>query len=96
MIKSENVSKKINPGIKERNSMEFQKLKEIIVDVLNVNEEDVTMETTFVDDLGADSLDVFQIIMGIEETFDIEIENEDAEKIVTVGDAVEQIKNAMN
>ena len=96
MIRSENVSKKINPDIKERNSMEFQKLKEIIVDVLNVNEEDVTMETTFVDDLGADSLDVFQIIMGIEETFDIEIENEDAEKIVTVGDAVEQIKNAIN
>ena len=96
MIRSENVSKKINPDIKERNSMEFQKLKEIIVDVLNVNEEDVTMETTFVDDLGADSLDVFQIIMRIEETFDIEIENEDAEKIVTVGDAVEQIKNAMN
>lgn len=96
MIKSENVSKKINPDIKERDSMEFQKLKEIIVDVLNVNEEDVTMETTFVDDLGADSLDVFQIIMGIEETFDIEIENEDAEKIVTVGDAVEQIKNAIN
>ena len=96
MIRFENVSKKINPDIKERNSMEFQKLKEIIVDVLNVNEEDVTMETTFVDDLGADSLDVFQIIMGIEETFDIEIENEDAEKIVTVGDAVEQIKNAIN
>ena len=76
--------------------MEFQKLKEIIIDVLNVNEEDVTMETTFVDDLGADSLDIFQIIMGIEEAFDIEIENEDAEKIVTVGDAVEQIKNAVN
>ncbi len=76
--------------------MEFQKLQEIIVDVLNVNAEDVTMETTFVDDLGADSLDIFQIIMGIEETFDIEIENEEAEKIVTVGDAVEQIKNAMN
>ena len=76
--------------------MEFEKLQEIIADVLNVNTEDVTMETTFVDDLGADSLDVFQIIMGIEETFDIEIENEDAEKIVTVGDAVEQIKNAIN
>ena len=54
------------------------------------------MDTTFVDDLGADSLDIFQIIMGIEEAFDIEIENEDAEKIVTVGDAVEQIKNAIN
>ena len=76
--------------------MEFEKLKEIIVDVLNVSEEDIKMETTFVDDLGADSLDVFQIIMGIEETFDIEIENEDAEKIVTVGDAVEQIKSAIN
>lgn len=76
--------------------MEFQKLKEIIVDVLNVDEEDIKMETTFVDDLGADSLDVFQIIMGIEEAFDVEIENEDAEKIVTVGDAVEQIKKATN
>lgn len=76
--------------------MEFQKLKDIIVDVLNVSEEDITLETTFVDDLGADSLDIFQIIMGIEETFDIEIDNEEAEKIVTVGDAVEQIKNAMN
>ena len=76
--------------------MEFEKLKEIIVDVLNVGEEDVKMESTFVDDLGADSLDIFQIIMGIEEAFDIEIENEDAEKIVSVGDAVEQIKNAVN
>ena len=76
--------------------MEFEKIREIIVDVLNVNEEDVHMETTFVDDLGADSLDIFQIIMGIEEAFDIEIENEDAEKITTVGDAVEQIKNAIN
>ena len=76
--------------------MEFEKLKEIIIDVLNVMEEDITLETTFVDDLGADSLDVFQIIMGIEEAFDIEIDNEDAEKIVTVGDAVEQIKNATN
>ena len=76
--------------------MEFQKLKEIIIDVLNVEEEDIKLETTFVDDLGADSLDIFQIIMGIEEAFDVEIENEDAEKIVTVGDAVEQIKKATN
>ena len=73
--------------------MEFEKLKQIIVEVLNVDEEDITMETTFIDDLGADSLDVFQIIMGLEEEFDIEIPNEDAEKIVTVGDVVEQIKN---
>ena len=76
--------------------MEFEKLKAIIADVLNLDESDIHMDSTFVDDLGADSLDIFQIIMGIEETFDIEIDNEDAEKIVTVGDAVEQIKNATN
>ena len=76
--------------------MEFEKLKKIISEVLNADEEEITMDTTFVDDLGADSLDVFQIIMGLEEEFDIEISNEDAEKIITVGDAVEQIKNATN
>lgn len=76
--------------------MEFEKLQEIVSDVLNVNKDEITMESTFVDDLGADSLDIFQIIMGIEEAFDIEIDNYDAEKIVTVGDAVEQIKNATN
>ena len=76
--------------------MEFEKLQKIIAEVLNVEPEEIAMETTFVDDLGADSLDIFQIIMGIEETFDIEIDNEEAEKIVTVGDAVEQIKNAIN
>ena len=76
--------------------MEFEKLQEIIADVLNVNADEITMETKFVDDLGADSLDIFQIIMGIEEAFDIEIDNDDAEKIVTVGEAVEQIKNATN
>ena len=76
--------------------MEFEKLKGIIADVLNVDENEITMETTCVDDLGADSLDVFQIIMGIEEEFDIEIDQEEAEKIVSVGDAVEEIKNALN
>ena len=76
--------------------MEFEKLRDIIVEVLNVDENEVTMESTFIDDLGADSLDVFQIIMGIEEEFDIESPNEEAEKIVTVGDAVEQIKKAVN
>ena len=76
--------------------MEFEKLKKIIAEVLNVDEGEITMETTFVDDLGADSLDVFQIIMGLEEEFDMEIPSEEAEKIVTVGDAVEQIKNALN
>ena len=58
--------------------MEFEKLRDIIVEVLNVDETEVTMESTFIDDLGADSLDVFQIIMGIEEEFDIEIPNEEA------------------
>ena len=75
--------------------MEFEKIQEIISEVLSVDADEITMETTFVDDLGADSLDVFQIIMGIEEEFEIEIPNEEAEKIVTVGDAVEQIKNAI-
>ena len=72
--------------------MEFEKLQKIIAEVLNVDADEITMDTTFVDDLGADSLEVFQIIMGIEEEFDIEIPNEEAEKIVSVGDAVEQIK----
>ncbi|NLG02957.1 MAG: acyl carrier protein [Clostridia bacterium] len=76
--------------------MEFEKLKKIIAEVLNVDADEITMETTFTDDLGADSLDVFQIIMGIEEAFDIEIATEDAEKIVSVGDAVNQIKSALN
>ena len=75
--------------------MEFEKLQGIIAEVLNVETEEISMATTFVDDLGADSLDVFQIIMGIEEEFDIEIPQEAAEHIVTVGDAVEQIKNAL-
>lgn len=76
--------------------MEFEKLQKIISEVLNVDTDEITMETTFVDDLGADSLDLFQIIMGIEEEFDIEIANEEAENILTVGDAVEQIKSATN
>ena len=75
--------------------MEFEKLQEIIADVLNVQKDEIRPETTFVDDLGADSLDIFQIIMGIEEEFDIEIDNEEAENIVTVQDAVDQIKKAV-
>ena len=76
--------------------MEFEKFQEIIAEVLNLEPDDITMGATFVDDLGADSLDIFQIIMGIEEAFDIEIPNDAAEQIVTVGDAAEQIKNALN
>ena len=75
--------------------MEFEKLQAIIAEVLNIEPEEVTMQSTFVDDLGADSLDIFQIIMGIEEEFDIEIDNEEAEKITTVQDAVDQIKKAV-
>lgn len=76
--------------------MEFEKLKQIIADVLNVDPEEITMDTTFTDDLGADSLDVFQIIMGIEEEFGFEVPAEKAEKISTVEEAVEMIKNAVN
>lgn len=74
--------------------MEFEKLQSIIADVMQVDEDEVTMETTFREDLGADSLDVFQIIMGIESEFDIEIPTDAAESIETVGDAVKAIKNA--
>ena len=74
--------------------MEFEKIQNIIAEVLNVDKYEITMDTTFIDDLGADSLDVFQIIMGIEEEFDLEIPTEKAESIVTVGDAVEAIRNA--
>ena len=81
--------------VKEELVMEFEKLQEIIADVLNVQKDEIRPETTFVDDLGADSLDIFQIIMGIEEEFDIEIDNEEAEKIVTVQDAVDQLKKAV-
>ena len=76
--------------------MEFEKLKEIIAEVLSVDQDEVTMETTFTDDLGADSLDIFQIIMGIEDEFDVKIDAELAEKISTVGEAVELLKKARN
>lgn len=75
--------------------MEFEKLQQIIAEVLNVDADEISMETTFTDDLGADSLDIFQIIMGIEEEFDIEIDNDEAEKISTVQDAADQIKKAI-
>ena len=69
--------------------MEFEKLQKIIAEVLNIDTDKITMESTFVDDLGADSLDVFQIIMGIEDTFDIQIPEDAA-----VAEAVEQIQAA--
>lgn len=69
------------------------KLKEIIVDRLGVEEELVTEKATFVDDLSADSLDIVELIMEIEEVFDLEIADSEAEKIVTVGDVVNYIKD---
>ncbi len=72
--------------------MELEKLKEIIVDVMNVDSNEITLETTFADDLGADSIDLFQIVMGLEEAFDLEFPSEEAENIQTVADAVELIK----
>ena len=72
--------------------MELEKIKAIIAEVLNIDADSITEDTTFVDDLGADSLDIFQIIMGIEEEYDIELDNESVEPIQTVGDAVEAIR----
>ena len=75
--------------------MDFEKLQEIIAEVMNIEADSITEDVTFVDDLGADSLDIFQIVMGIEEEFGIDIPTEEAEKISTVGDAFEQIKLAI-
>lgn len=71
----------------------FDKVKEIIVEQLGVAENTVTSEASFIDDLGADSLDIVELIMSLEEEFDMEIPDADAEKIVTVNDVVEYIKN---
>lgn len=76
--------------------MEFEKLQKIVSQVLEIDPDEITMNTAFIDGLGADSLDLFQIIIGIEEEFDIEISNEEAERIIKVSDAVEQIKSAIN
>ncbi len=76
--------------------MEFEKVKEIIAEQMSIGEDEITMETSFTEDLGADSLDIFQIISELEENFDIEFENDDAENIKTVGDAVDYIKKAQS
>ena len=73
--------------------MILEKLKGIIVDQLDVDEDQITLEASFQDDLDADSLDVVELIMAIEDEFDIEIPDEDAEKIATVKDAVDYIQN---
>ncbi|MCI8362480.1 MAG: acyl carrier protein [Clostridia bacterium] len=71
----------------------FEKVKEIIVEQLGVTESSVTLEASFIDDLGADSLDIVELIMALEEEFDTEIPDADAEKVVTVGDVVDYIKD---
>lgn len=74
--------------------MEFEKIRTIIAEQLGRDESDITMETSFTDDLGADSLDLFQIISELEETFDMEFPQDDLEKVKTVGDAVNYIQSA--
>jgi len=76
--------------------MEFEKLQQIIAEVLKLDTDEILPTTTFVDDLGADSLDIFQIIMAVEEEFGIEIPQEEAEKIVTVQDAADAIKTEVS
>ena len=71
------------------------RVKEVIVDQLGVDEKEVTLEAKFIDDLGADSLDLVELVMALEEEYDTEISDEDAEKIQTVGDAIEYIKSHM-
>jgi len=73
-----------------------KRVKEIIVEQLGVNESEVTPEAKFVDDLGADSLDLVELVMALEEEYNMEITDEDAEKIQTVGDAIEYIKSHMS
>ncbi|MGE4296187.1 MAG: acyl carrier protein [Campylobacterales bacterium] len=71
----------------------FDEVKAIVVEQLNVNEDEVKEGSKFVEDLGADSLDVVELVMALEEKFDVEIPDEDAEKIQTVGDAIKYIEN---
>jgi len=70
----------------------YEKVKAIIVDQLGVEEEEVSMESSFIEDLGADSLDIVELIMALEEEFEIEVPDEDAEKLLTVAAAVDYIK----
>jgi acyl carrier protein len=73
--------------------MEFEKIREITAEHLGKEESEITLETNFIEDLGADSLDLFQIISELEDAFDMEFAQDDAAKIATVGDAAEYIKN---
>ena len=72
--------------------MEFEKIKGILIEQLGVNEDEITMDSSLTDDLGADSLDLVELVMALEQEFDIEISDEDAERMKNVGDAVNFIK----
>ena len=71
----------------------FEKVKEVIIEQLAVEDDAIKLETSFIDDLGADSLDIVELIMALEEEFDLQIPDSEAEKIATVGDVIEYIKN---
>ncbi|WP_139904535.1 acyl carrier protein [Clostridium thermarum] len=72
--------------------MVFEKVREIIADKLSLDEDEITMESSFIDDFGADSLDLVELIMALEDEFDMEIPDEEVENISTVADVVEYIK----
>ncbi|MGN0622916.1 MAG: acyl carrier protein [Oscillospiraceae bacterium] len=76
--------------------MVFEKVRDIVAEQLDVDAEEITMESSIVDDLGADSLDVVDLVMSIEEEFDVEIPDEDVENIKTVGDIVKYVESASN
>jgi acyl carrier protein len=74
--------------------LEFEKIREVIAAQMGIDEDEITPDTTFVEDLGADSIDVYQIISDLEETFEMEFSNEDAESIKSIKDVVDYIRNA--
>ena len=74
--------------------MEFEKIREVIAEQIGIDESEITPETTFIEDLGADSIDIYQIISNLEEVFEMEFSNEDAESIKSIKDVVDYIKNA--
>ena len=73
--------------------MELEQIKKILAEQFSMNEDDITMDTSFAEDIGADSLDLVELVMALEQEFDIEIDDEEVEKIKTVGDAVRYIKD---
>ncbi len=83
----------INASGKEDYIMELEQIKKILAEQFSMNEDDITMDTSFAEDIGADSLDLVELVMALEQEFDIEIDDDEVEKIKTVGDAVHYIKD---